>query len=199
MTDALDTEAEVLKLARLLQCDPERLSYLERVPAQDIRVLREQVTEMLFTAHDAVLRRLAAASRLLPVGVVASISQRAFGPVLSARIASLLEPQRAVKIAARLPTDFLADVAVELDPRRARDVLAGMPTSQLAAVTGELARRGEYVTMGSFVGHLRDEALAAAIETLDERARQQTALVVEDRQRLDEIVELLGPPSAATR
>jgi hypothetical protein len=199
MSDALDTEAEVLKLARLLQCDPERLSYLERVPAQDIHALREQVTEMLFTAHDGILRRLATASRLLPVGVVASIGQRAFGPMLSARIASLLEPQRAVEIAAWLPTDFLADVAVELDPRRARDVLAGMPTGQLAAVTRELARRGEYVTMGSFVGHLGDEALAAAIETLDDRSRQQTALVVEDRQRLDEIVELLGPPSAATR
>lgn len=197
MSDVLD--AEVLKLARLLQCDPERLSYLKRVPLKDIRLLREQVTEMLFTAHDGTLRRLAAASRLLPVGVVAGISQRAFGPILSARIAALLEPQRAVEIAARLPTAFLADVAVELDPRRASDVLAGMPAAQIAAVTRELGRRGEYVAMGSFVGHLRDEALTAAIETLDERARQQTALVVEDKQRLDEIVELLGPPSAATR
>ena len=47
-------------------------------------------------------------------------------------------------VAAKLPTEFLADVAVELDPRRASDVIAGMPAEQVAAVTRELTRRGFY-------------------------------------------------------
>jgi hypothetical protein len=192
MRQALEVEAEILKLARLLGCEAERLSYLERVPAGDIRALREQVTEMLFTAHEGTLRRLAAASGLLPVALVASIGQRAFGSILSARIAGMLEPARAVEIAARLPTSFLADVAVELDPRRASDVITGMPPRRITEVTRELACRGEYVTMGRFVGHLGDGALVAALAALDDHALLQTAFVMEEKHRLDEVVALLG-------
>jgi hypothetical protein len=148
LNQALQSRAEILKLARLLHCPPERMSYLEGVPPGDIRVLREQVTDMLFSADDATLRRLAAASRLLPVSLVAMMGERAFGPVLSARIAGLLEPARAVDVAAKLPVPFLADVAAELDPRRATAVIAGIGPEQVAAVTRELAGRGEFVTMG---------------------------------------------------
>jgi hypothetical protein len=192
MRETLEVEAEILKLARLLGCGADRLSYLERVPAGDIRALREQTTEMLFTAHEGTLRRLAAASGLLPVSLVASIGQRAFGSMLSARIAGMLEPARAVEIAAKLPTDFLADVAAELDPRRASDVITGMPPRRIAEVTRELARRGEYVTMGRFVGHLGDGALAAALGALDDHALLQTAFVMEEKQRLGEVVAFLG-------
>ena len=92
MNGELRSRAEVLKLARLLRRQPEQLVYLEHVAHDDLRALREQVTDMLFAAHDATLRRLAASSKLLPVGLVAMLAQHAFGPVLSARIAGLLDP-----------------------------------------------------------------------------------------------------------
>jgi hypothetical protein len=174
VTDALEIRAEILKLARLLGRDPHSLSYLEQVPAADIRALREQVTDMLFTAHGHTLSRLAAASKLLPVGLAATIGERAFGPVLCARVAGMLEPSRAVEIAARLPTPFLADVAIDIDPRRASDVIGRIPPAQVAAVTRELVRREEHVTMGRFVGHLADEAIAAALTAMDERALLQS-------------------------
>jgi hypothetical protein len=188
----LRSKAEVIKLARLLNRDPERLGYLERLDPDDIRRLREQVTDMLFEAHDATLRRLAASSKLLPVGVVAMLGQHAFGPMLSARISGLLDPDRAVEIAAKLPTEFLADIAVELDPRRARNVIAGMPAEQVAAVTRELTRRGEYVTMGRFVGHLGDEALQESVAEIDDATLLRTAFVLEERDRIDALAALVG-------
>lgn len=185
-----DVRAEILKLARLLEHEPESLSYLAKVPAAELRVLRERITEVLFTAHEPALRRLAAASRLLPIGLVASLGQHTFGAVLSARITGLLEPERAVDVAARLPTDFLADTAVELDPRRASAVIAGIPSERISEITGELARRGEYVTMGRFVGHLGDEALGAALGALDDKALLDTLLVMEDRPDVDRLTRL---------
>lgn len=119
VSEALEAQAETLKLARLLDCDAERLIYLEEVPLDDLRALRQQITEVLFTAHEASMRRLATASKLLPVGLVANLGQHTFGPMLSARIAGLLDTDRAVDVATRMPTEFLADVACELDPRRA--------------------------------------------------------------------------------
>src|SRR5436305_8288287 len=126
MTDSLAVKAEILKLARVLGYDAAELGYLNEASAEDIRQLREQVTDMLFTAHGHTLGRMAAASRLLPIGVLALIAERAFGPMLAARMAGMIEPSRAVEIAAKLPPGFLADVAVELDPRRASDVIAGI-------------------------------------------------------------------------
>ena len=182
--DLLQSHAEVMKLARLLGRDPARLAYLERLPPDDLRLLRDGVTEALYDAHGGSLRRLAAASRLLPAGLTATIGQRAFGPLLSARLAGMLDTDRAVEVAAKLPPPFLADVAVELDPRRASDLIAKIAPALIGQVTGELVARREYVTMGRFVGHLGDEAVAAAVSAMDDEAVLQVAFVLEDKRQL---------------
>lgn len=193
MADELASQAEILKLARLLQREPERLAYLEQVPLRDLQTLRAQVTETLFTDHEGVLRRLAAASRLLPVGLVASLSENTFGPILSARIAGLLDPERADQVGQRLPTAFVADIAVELDPRRAIDVIARIPPERIREITRVLARRHEYVTMGRFVGHLDDDALSAAINELSDDELVETFVVMEDPPELDRLARLTDP------
>jgi hypothetical protein len=193
MSSALEIRGEILKLARLLQRDAGELEYLEQVAPGDLRELREQVTDLLFAAQGSSLARLAAASKLLPVGVVAAIGEGAFGPMLSARIAGLLDPSRAVEMADTMPIEFLADVAVELDPRRASDVISRIAPARIAQVTRELIRREEYVTMGRFVGHLGDDAVRAAFGELDDVALLRVAFVLESKESLDHLVSLLAP------
>jgi hypothetical protein len=158
-------------------------------------MLREQATDVLFDAHGHALARLAAGSKILPVALVAKLGERVFGPVLSARIAGLLDPGRAVEMAARMPTPFLADIAVELDPRRASEVISRIPPGQIAAITGELMARHEYVTMGRFVGHLTPAAITAAVSAMDDRALLHVAFVLESKDSLKDLVDVL----AATR
>jgi len=124
--EQLQARAEVLRLARLLDRDPDELAYLEALGPADLRALRRRVTETLYDAHDGALRRLAAAGRLLPGALTATLAQRAFGPLLSARLAGLLDLDRAVDVAGRLPPPFLADVAGEMDPRRASALIASI-------------------------------------------------------------------------
>jgi hypothetical protein len=186
-----EARAEVMKLARILGRDPDQLAYLERLSLTDLRQLRERVTEVLWSADGGTLKRLATASKLLPAGVSAAISERAFGPLLSARLAALLEPARAVDVAAKLPPPFLADVAIELDPRRASEVIARMPPVKISQVTRELVEREEYVTMGRFVGHLSDESVAAALAETDDGSLLRVAFVLEEKDRLEHLVTLL--------
>lgn len=193
MSQALQARAEILKLARLLQRSPETLAYLDGVPPDALRALRDQITDVLFSAHDQVLERLVAASHLLPTSLVAAIGERAFGPLLSARIAGRLDPQRALDMAGRLPVAFLADVAAEIDPRRASSVIAGIPPARVAEITRELVRRGEYVTLGRFVGHLGRGAVAAAVRVIDDASLLQVAFVLESKDGLAELVDLLPP------
>lgn len=189
--DALHVRAEILKLARMLEREPAELAYLEVVALDDLRALRERTIEVLWSANHASMSRLAAASRLLPSALTATIAQRAFGPLLAARMAGLLEPERAVDIATRLPTEFLADIAVELDPRRACDLLALIPAAQVAAVTTVLVTRAEYVAMGRFVGHLGDPAIRAALGTMDDATLLRVGFVLEDKSRLRTLIALL--------
>ena len=189
--EALQAQGEVLKVARLLQREPESLDYLASLDVEELRELRERLTETVFDAHTGSLRRLAAASRLLPVGLSASMGESVFGPLLSARLTGLLEPARAADMAAKLPAPFLADVAVEMDPRRASDLISRISPAQIAQITAELMARGEYVTMGRFVGHLSEDAITAALGEMDDRSLLGVVFVLEDKNDLPRLVALL--------
>jgi hypothetical protein len=193
MSEALEVRSEILKLARLLGREPAQLEYLDQVPADDLRALRELTTERLFAAQGNTLSRLAAATKLLPPALTATIAEHAFGPLLSARIAGRLEPERAADVAAKLPSAFLADVAIELDPRRASDVIARIPADQIAEVTAELVGREEYITMGSFVAHIAPDALGAALAVMSDRDLLHVAFVLEQKDGLDGLIGRLGP------
>ena len=135
----------------------------------------------MFDADRQMLQRVASATKLIPSKLAEVIGERAFGPLLCARLTGLLEPSRAVDVAAKLPTPFLADLAVALDPRRASRVIAEIPPRQIAEITRLLAEREEFIAMGGFVGHLSEAALRAAIDVVSDEALLRTAYVVESR------------------
>ncbi len=189
--DAVQARAEILKLARMLDRDPASLDYLQTVPLNDLRELRDQITDVLWNAGGGFIGKVAAAAKLLPASLSATIGERAFGAVFCAQLAARLEPSRAIDVAAKLPTPFLADVAVALDPRRTSAVIAGIPADRIAEITAELVRRGEYVTMGQFVGHLDDDALKAAVAVMDNAVLLRVGFVLDDKAGLDRLVALL--------
>lgn len=191
MNAELESTAEVVKLARLLEVEPASLQYLEKVPPGDLRALREQATDVLFDADLGALQTMAAASRVIPLPLLAKIAEGVFGPLLCARIAGLMDPPRAVEVATRLEPPFLAKVAASLDPRRATDVIARMPVEHTVAVAEQLLGDGEYVTMGRVVGHLTTEALRASVAVLDEASLLRVAFVLEGKERLPEVLGML--------
>lgn len=189
----MSADTEIRKLARVLGVPPERLGYLRDVPVADLRVLRDKITTTLFDAHLGVLERMAGASKLLPSPLLAKMAERVFGPLLSARIAGLVEVSRGVDIAKRLDPRFLADVAAELDPRRASGIIAGMPSSVVVKVAGELARRKDWLTVARFVDHLPDSTIAASLEVVPDEALPEVAQLLDDPSRVHYIADLLPP------
>ncbi|HYB27848.1 MAG TPA: LysM peptidoglycan-binding domain-containing protein [Solirubrobacteraceae bacterium] len=175
MSEAADIPAEIPKPARLLSLEPEDLE---------------------LDAHGDALGRLAAASKLLPVGVVALLAERAFGPVLAARMAGMLEPSRVIDVASKLPAMFLADAATHIDPRCASVVIPGLPPAHLAEVTRELVRRGEFETIGRFVRHLDTEATAAALDAMDATTAVQSEGAAE--QPRGRVARFLVPAAVVT-
>ncbi len=191
MSAALESRAEVAKLAGLLSVPVERFDALAELSPATLRELREQVTDVLYDSDVGALKRAAAASRHIPPAISATVAQKAFGPLLCARISGLVDTRTAVAVAGRLPTAFLADVSVAMDPRRASDVIGALPADGVIEVAAELARRGEHVTMGRFVGHLDDATIVGCFAVLSDADMLEAGFVMEDKDRLDTIIGLL--------
>jgi len=190
MSEKLDRGAEIAKLARLLDRKPADLDYLERLPASALRRFREQATDKLYDSDGDRLRRVAASSKLVPIPLTVQVVQKAVGPLGAAALSGLVDPDRAVKIAEKLPLDFLAEVAIDMDPRRSTAVIAKMPPATVAAVGETLIGKGEHVTMGRFVGFLPRASLEAAVKVIGNADMLRTAFVLEDKSRLNDLAAI---------
>ncbi|MBK5230260.1 MAG: hypothetical protein JJE27_03710, partial [Thermoleophilia bacterium] len=191
MSERLEIRAEIAKIARLLAVDSSELVYLEQVKPESLIAFRERLTELFFGGETGGLRRFLGASKILPASLIASITQDTVGPVLTARIAGLVEPAQAIAVVGKLPVEFVADVAVEIDPRRVAPIIGGLSDQLIADISGILALRKEYVAMGRFVAYLSGEALAATFDRSKDADLLQTAFVLEDKEQLTVAVGLL--------
>jgi hypothetical protein len=107
-------------------------------------------------------------------------------------VAEVLDPGTAVQLVARLPDAYLADVAAVMDPARAPDLVAALPPGRVGRVARELARRSEWVLIGAFLSHVSAEALRAAVVVFDGEQLLRIAFVLDDRNRLQDVTELLS-------
>lgn len=185
---------ELIKLAHVLGLAPEQLAALEGladVPPQDLRTLRRQIGDALFRADKQHFAKVAALSKAVPTAVAAKLTEHALPPLLAARTAELLEPQRAGELVKRLPDSYVADVATAMDPARSPEVIAGIPAERVARVAAELARRREWVVIGGFVAQVSHEALVASVRAFDGEQLLRISFVLDEPGRLDEIAAAL--------
>ncbi|MER5884425.1 hypothetical protein ABT160_11405 [Streptomyces sp. NPDC001941] len=190
--DKLRNRAETRKIAALLDEEPERLAFLAALPAEDVRRLREQAVAALHDGQPEMLDRIAGATKLVPAGVAAAISQKALGPRLAAAVAGRLDAGRAADIIEKLPVAFTAESCAHLDPRAIGGIVDKLDEGLVVRISVALAERGDHLTMGRFVGHLRDHALERILPQVADDVVLRTGFAVDRPERLGRIVELMG-------
>jgi hypothetical protein len=168
----LATRAELVKLARALHTSPDRVAFAAALDATAIRRLRERVVTALYDEHREAFQRVAAISRILPTPLNVRITLRAFSPLLAARVAGEMAPERAAELANRMPIEYLAQACVHLDPRRAVPMVARIRPDRAVAVVLALVDRGEFITLGRLLG----AATARIIEDVAVRVPDETLL-----------------------
>jgi hypothetical protein len=191
MSVSPQVQAELRKLAHALDVPPERVELLAGLPAEDLRTLRRQVGEAMFQADRHYLVRVAALSKAIPVPLAVKLTELVLPPLVAARTAELLEPHRAAHLVGRISEKYLADVSRYMDAARAPEVVAAIPPDRVADVAGELAKREEWVVIGSFVSHVSEEALAASVARYDGEQLLRIGFVLDDVSRLDDIGGML--------
>jgi len=150
------------------------------------------VTESLFSAGAGPLAALAAASKLLPVGVVATIAERIFGAVLVGARGDAAGPG-----SSRSDGREGCRPVPGRDRDRARPSTSArgdrkIPPAQIAAVTKELVKHGEYVTMGPVRRSSRPRGRQGRGREMNDGSLLQVAFVLENKASFSRRVELLS-------
>jgi len=190
----LAARAEVIKLARELSVEPERLDFLRAVDELDIRRFRRRVCHELDAPHRPLFRKLAMASQLLPNSLTVKIAVKYFGPMLCGMVASELSADRAAALMSHVPVDFLADATPYVDPVAAEPIIRGLPTEKMVPTMQELLRRKEYVTLARFLGSVTDEQLLAVVPLVETgEDLLMTGFYAEVTDRFEVVVSELPP------
>ena len=188
----LSSQAEVIKLGRLLGVSPAQLEFLTDLPSGSLHHFRTAISDQLFDEQRELIQAMAALTRWLPSWLAALLARYWLGATLTARLASELPAWRVAAIARYLPKDFMTNIAERLDPRGARELLYLLPAAQIAEIMQILLARRDYITLGRFVALLPDAVVSElAAHIPDEGDLIQIVFFIESRHRIDHLIRVL--------
>lgn len=189
----LATKAELVKLARALGTTPEEVAFAAELPHAAIRVVREHAVAALYDEHRAAFRRAATITRMLPTALNVRITLRAFSPLLAARVAGEMPPDRAAELANRMPVEYLAEACAHMDPRRAAPVIQRVRQDRVVAVIHELIAQGDFITLGRLLDSATEPIVRAVATTISTEALLRIGFYAESDEQLTRAVALLPP------
>jgi hypothetical protein len=169
------------------------VAFAAELPAATIRRVRERVVATLYDEHKAAFQRVAAITRLLPTAVNVRITLRAFSPLLAARVAGEMPPDRAADLANRMPVEFLVESCVHLDPRRAAPLVQRVRADRVLAVVMELIEREDFITLGRLLDAATEPLIHDVAATVPTEALLRVGIYAESDAQLTRAVALLPP------
>src|SRR5262245_26602752 len=189
----LATRAELVKLARALGTTPEEVAFAAELPATAIRIIRERAVATMYDEHRAAFQRVATITRVLPTALNVRITLRAFSPMLAARVAGEMPPDRAAELANRMPVEYLAEACAHLDPRRAAPLIRRVRQDRVIAVIMELIARGDFITLGRLLDAATEPIVREVSATIPTEALLRIGFYAESDEQLTRAVALLPP------
>lgn len=185
---ALTSDLEITKLAHEMQGEKSELAFLSTTSPDDLRDLRGIISHAMFSRHESRVKGLAAVSKKLPAAVTAKITEIAMGPMLSARVAAVMDPADAAKLAGHLKPEFLADLSVHLDPSRVEAIIARLDRDLVVDVGRRLLTDGHVLTLARFTGVVGPQTSLRVMDGASGAEILQVALFLDDTSVLDEIL-----------
>lgn len=194
---ALTSALEITKLAHEMHVDESELAEFATTSPDDLRDLRGIVSHAMFSRHESRVKGLAAVSKKLPAAVTAKITEIAMGPMLSARVAAVMDPADAAKLAGHLKPEFLAELSVHLDPSRVEGIIAKLDSALVVEVGRRLLAAGHLLTLARFTGVVRPETSLEVVDGASGAEILQLALFIDEPSVVDPILAGLSDETVA--
>lgn len=190
-------ELQLRRIARVLGVESTDLDYLHEVPPDQLKALHDQVARAVFAGAEKRVARVAGLSRRIPGPLAGRLAEAFLPPLVAARVAEQLEPERARDLVNRVSVRYLADLAVALDPVRSRPVVRAIPPERVGEVAAELFARGEHALLAEFVTSVERPALEAALAVASPHDLLAVLPLLEWTDDVEHVVEHL--PAARVR
>ncbi|MFD4324061.1 hypothetical protein ACFWQC_05470 [Nocardioides sp. NPDC058538] len=194
---ALTSGLEITKLAHEMHVDEAELAFLATTSPDNLRDLRGIVSHAMFSRHESRVKGLAAVSKKLPAAVTAKITEIAMGPMLSARVAAVMDPTDAAKLAGHLKPHFLAELSVHLDPSRVEGIIAKLDSALVVEVGRRLLGAGHLLTLARFTGVVPPETSLEVVDGASGAEILQLALFIDEPSVVDPILAGLSDETVA--
>ncbi|EGD42626.1 ribonuclease, Rne/Rng family [Nocardioidaceae bacterium Broad-1] len=194
---ALTSALEITKLAHEMHVDEAELAFLATTSPDDLRDLRGIVSHAMFSRHESRVKGLAAVSKKLPAAVTAKIAEVAMGPMLSARVAAVMEPADAAKLAGHLKPEFLAELSVHLDPNRVAAIIARLDRGLVVDVGRRLLADGHLLTLARFTGVVGPETSLKVVDGASGAEVVRLALFIDEPSVIDPLLAGLPDETVA--
>lgn len=191
------THAQLVMLAQILDVPVERVEHLGRLGADQVRALRERISDLLFDEQAETFRRVSGLGPVIPAAVVAKVAQLAVPPLVAGMAGGALgvaHTDKAAGVLSRLSPEYMADAAPYLDPRAVRLLAPVIPPGPLIPAAEELLRRRDYITAARFLEFATPELIAAFEPALrDDEGVLRVAAYTHSDERLSDVVRSLPP------
>lgn len=188
----LASQAELMKLAEVLEVPIEQINFLADIPPEALRHFRTAMIDRIFDQQQELFRWFAAWVRWVPMWISVLMVRFWLGIHIATRIAGSLPAWRAASIAKHLPVDFMADIAKGLDPRMTRELVKLLSVQQVEAIANVLLARRDFMTIGRFVGMLPDQVIRDVAASIpDEGDLLEIIFHVDSRERIDHLIHVL--------
>ena len=194
---ALTSELEITKLAHEMHVAESDLAFLSATSPSELRELRGIVSHAMFSRHESRVKRLAAVSKKLPAAVNAKITEIAMGPMLSARVAAVMDPADAAKLAGHLKPEFLAELSVHLEPSRVEGIIAKLDKLLVIDVGRRLLADGHLLTLARFTGVTGPDVALQVMDGASGSQIVQVALFLDEPSALDPMLAGLSDETLA--
>ena len=127
------------------------LSFLKKLNANELELLRETIENLFEQELGQQLERLAKVVKFIPNFLTAKIAESAIGPMVTARITPYIEVKDAISIMKSLSIPFMSHTAEFLIPSKAKNLINSLPMDLMKKVVAHLVKHHHFSVIGGFV------------------------------------------------
>ena len=127
------------------------LSFLKKLNANELELLRETIENLFEQELGQQLERLAKVVKFIPNFLTAKIAESAIGPMVTARITPYIEVKDAISIMKSLSIPFMSHTAEFLIPAKAKNLINSLPMDLMKKVVAHLVKHHHFSVIGGFV------------------------------------------------
>jgi hypothetical protein len=147
----MPNKVQYSKLIATLKVDSEDLSFLKKLNATELELLRETIENVFEQELGQQMERVAKVVKFIPNFLTAKIAETAIGPMVTARITPYIEVKDAISIMKSLSTSFMAQTAAYIIPAKAQTLINSLPMDLMKKVVAHLVKGHHFSVIGGFV------------------------------------------------